>query len=539
MKFRRSALLMKISALVRAYRKGSKPRILLLADKRGWAYDYCAREIARLLRHEFQFDIRYIWESPPIETDKYDLLYVYFWGDRYYRKYGIHPERIIKELSSHRWEDDPLWGPCSPEGLVERYLSDAAAVLCTSVRLRDTIADLHPRVYHCSNGFNPRLFRITRRRTGSMTIGWAGDIHDPVKGFHDILQPACDGEFRLVVAPGNLPRRRMNNFYNRLDVLAVASRHEGSPLPLIEAMAAGCFPVCTNVGIVPELIRSGENGLILSERTPGAFREAFRWCQSHLDQVRMAGEANARRMQQERSWHVTVSAFKRALQEVLQSARRPRFRNDDVSWDTNLTYFKNFCKIFWRYNLTQVHGIILRGRTSNVFRYGPEPVEYEGVESISHLSNARIRELSAGLNFEDRQDLIDFLSENRDEIALHGLYHTDYSKMSADEQRHDIAAGLEMLKRLFPKKYVRHFIAPFNRVNDETYRVCQEFNLQVLAESGVHLEANLRNLVIKPETWYRYHHHRFYPESTVNYYEYKLSMESLESALRRNFGSDR
>jgi glycosyltransferase involved in cell wall biosynthesis len=537
MKFQRSALLKRISALVRTHRKSPKPRILLLADRRGWAYGHCAREVARLLRNEFRFDIRYVWDSPVVRADKYDLLYVYFWGEQYYLKLGFNPERIIKELSSHRWEDDPLYGPCTPAELVERYLKDAVAVLCTSVRLRDTIAGLHPRVYHCPNGFNAKSFRITRRRAGSMTIGWAGNIQDPVKGFHDILQPACEGQFKLVVAPGDLPHRRMNDFYNRLDVFAVASKHEGSPLPLIEGMAAGCFPVCTNVGIVPELIRSGQNGLILSERTPGAFREAFRWCESHLDQVRMAGEANAKRMQQERSWHVTVSTFRRALQEALQFARRPRFRNDDVSWDTNLPYLKKFCQIFWRYGLIQVHGITLRGRTNSVFRYGSEPTEYEGIESTSHLSNAKIREVSAGLNFEDRQDLINFLSESPDEIALHGLYHTDYSTMSADEQRHDIAAGLEMLKRLFPKKYVGHFIAPFNRTNDATFTVCQEFNLQVLAETGVHLEANLQNIVIEPETWYRYHHHRFYRESTFEYY--KLSLESLEFALRRNFDSDR
>ena len=42
----------------------------------------------------------------------------------------------------------------------------------------------------------------------------------------------------------------MHEFFRKIDVYTVASRHEGEPLTLIEAMGAGCFPVCSDVGIV-------------------------------------------------------------------------------------------------------------------------------------------------------------------------------------------------------------------------------------------------------------------------------------------------
>lgn len=510
-------------------RKSDKPRILLLVDKRRWAFDYCARPIARLLRDDFSFDIRYVQETPHLKANDYDLLYVFFWGEDYYKQFGFDADRVIKRLTSHRWQDDPLYGPLTPPQFVNKYLRDAAAVSCTSLRLQGLVEGLHPRLYHTPSGIDAEQFKPLQVRSGAMTIGWAGNINDAVKCIPDILLPACGDRFKLEMAPGNVSHDKMNEFYNRLDVFAVASRNEGEPNTLIEAMAAGCFPVCTDVGIVPELMRSGENGLIVKERTPQAFREAFEWCESHLDQVRAAGLKNAQQMHRERKWEVIVPNYKKLFDEALAFSRRPRFRNDDVSGDTDFANFERFCRVFWKYGYTQVHGITLNGRTNTLFLQEGDGVEYEGEKSIAHLPNDRIRELSRDVRFEDRADLIGFINESPDEVALHGLYHTDYEKMTPQEQRRDMEEGLQALKKLFPDKNIRYFIAPFNRTNSDTYLVARELGLEVLAASGVHLEDRIQNLTLASSTWHRYHHHRFYPESRFNYYD--LSLEILDAAL--------
>src|SRR5581483_1482341 len=46
------------------------------------------------------------------------------------------------------------------------------------------------------------------------------------------------------------------------DVFALASRWEGNPLSVMEAMAAGKPVVATTVGAIPELVRSGVDGLL-------------------------------------------------------------------------------------------------------------------------------------------------------------------------------------------------------------------------------------------------------------------------------------
>jgi len=306
-----------IDHLSRAIR--STPKILLLVDYRGWAYDHSALELSRQLADDFDFEIKYVHDSPKpkLKAGRYDLIYVFFWGETYHRKFGFSPTRTIKAVSSHRWEDDPRFGPCAADEMVRKFLADAETVLCTSERLLEIVMPHHPRAFHTPNGINIDKFKRHTERTGSIKIGWAGNIDDPVKGMDDILRPACEGQFKLAIAPGNLTHNEMNKFYNELDVLAVASKHEGEPLTLLEAMAAGCFPVCTDVGIVPELIEHKVNGFIVNERRPQSMRDAFIWCEAHKDYVRKAGHDNSVRIRKQRDWAVAAQHFKKAFNDTL------------------------------------------------------------------------------------------------------------------------------------------------------------------------------------------------------------------------------
>jgi len=190
--------------------------------------------------------------------------------------------------------------------------------------------------------------------------------------------------------------------------------------------------------------------------------------------------------------------------------------------------------VFHRYGQTQIHGVTLHGCTNVVHLHNETEVEYEGFDSVSKLDNATIRRLSKGKAIAERPDLIKFLNNSSDELALHGLFHTDYSAMSKEEQDRDMAEGLAQMRCLFPSKRIRYFIAPFNRTNAATYEVAARHGLTVSAAQGVHLEQRLCHLVVQPKEWYRYHHHRFYPESKFSYYD--LSIDSLDAALRKSLG---
>ena len=217
--------------------------------------------------------------------------------------------------------------------------------------------------------------------------------------------------------------------------------------------------------------------------------------------------------------------------KAFKFSRKPKFRNDDISAENNLKQLVEFCDIFSSHEFSQVHGVLLKGKTSESFCFNGEEVAYEGYPSISKLTNNQIRDLSRGYDFESRTDLINYLAGSPDEIALHGLYHTDHSTMSIEELRTEMGEGLSTLRRLFPSKPIRFFIAPFNRTSPLTYQVAAELGLRVLALDGVHLEGGLSNLHLEPSQWYRYHHHRFYPESKFPHFS--LSISSLRAAISR------
>lgn len=58
-------------------------------------------------------------------------------------------------------------------------------------------------------------------------------------------------------------RRDLDRIYADLDVVALTSQNEGSPVSLIEAMTAQCAVVSTSVGGVPDLIQDRVDGLLV------------------------------------------------------------------------------------------------------------------------------------------------------------------------------------------------------------------------------------------------------------------------------------
>jgi glycosyltransferase involved in cell wall biosynthesis len=68
-------------------------------------------------------------------------------------------------------------------------------------------------------------------------------------------------------------RDDMREVYADLDVVTLCSNNEGSPVALIEALAAARPVVSTRVGGVPNVVHDGESGLLVPPRDPAALAE--------------------------------------------------------------------------------------------------------------------------------------------------------------------------------------------------------------------------------------------------------------------------
>ncbi len=60
-----------------------------------------------------------------------------------------------------------------------------------------------------------------------------------------------------------LPYRLMGEVVAAIDALLIVSRYEGGPASLPEALGSGVPVLCTPVGMCPDFVRDGDNGLLL------------------------------------------------------------------------------------------------------------------------------------------------------------------------------------------------------------------------------------------------------------------------------------
>lgn len=71
----------------------------------------------------------------------------------------------------------------------------------------------------------------------------------------------------ITTLEGFIPKSRLPRFYAELDFYLCTSRVEGVPYPVLEAMSCGSIALSTPVGVVPEIIESNRNGVILHDQS--------------------------------------------------------------------------------------------------------------------------------------------------------------------------------------------------------------------------------------------------------------------------------
>ncbi len=112
--------------------------------------------------------------------------------------------------------------------------------------------------------------------------GWHSEYD--YKGFNTVIKPAFkqlkDEGIRIkqyILDKNNhlLLKQEVWAILKKTDILLIASIEEGTPLPLIEAMAFGCAIISTNVGIVNEVLPEIQHEFIIN-RSSAKFVEAIK-----------------------------------------------------------------------------------------------------------------------------------------------------------------------------------------------------------------------------------------------------------------------
>jgi len=109
----------------------------------------------------------------------------------------------------------------------------------------------------------------------------------PDPGYDETLRGAAHelGISERVHHLGQLSNDELPKLLRELDIFAFASRHDGLPVALLEAMACGVACVATRCGGPEQVIRSPEGGILVNVDDPVAMASAF---------DRLAGDPGAR-----------------------------------------------------------------------------------------------------------------------------------------------------------------------------------------------------------------------------------------------------
>jgi glycosyltransferase involved in cell wall biosynthesis len=301
----------------------TRPRILLCPDTPNWAFDNIADQIIRHHGDRYDFE-RYYMAGPAgyphvflnqvFEImDGFDIIH-FFWREDV--QHLLNPETVFRAATEFRLQPEKLFDLLSrpvitssvydhlflePEHFPWRerafWFMDGYSVSST---LLDGIyrgIDMFPDpLAVLPDGVDPGRFRpVGLDRLGEtgrpLRVGWVGNSNwgddpkrDP-KGLHSILNPAVERlrtegfEIDQHYADSTVQRRsrdEMVTYYGEIDVLVCSSEIEGTPNPVLEAMASGVPVVSTRVGIVPDVLGPKQAEFILPERAVAPMADALR-----------------------------------------------------------------------------------------------------------------------------------------------------------------------------------------------------------------------------------------------------------------------
>lgn len=310
---------------------GDTPIVLYATDRSGWAFDNLARQLSRLLSLHFRSKI-----SPftrVADGEECDILAALWWQAALRVRGVCRAKKLLTCVYDHL-----SW--CIDEGSKNefRLAMKHTHVLGVSNRilLRELEGhfpgELPSQVFLLEDGVDEKLFRVSEL-PARFACGWAGNSsrHTPGgpedhKGLN-IIKEACraasvDLHILDAAAGRPWPIAKMPEFYAGISAYICMSYTEGTPNPLLEAMSSGRPVISTRVGLAPDIIQHGVNGLLI-DRTPEALTSAISYLKqlNPIDYLKMSQAARAA-IVPKHTWQSKAEEWRRALHAatVVQSA---------------------------------------------------------------------------------------------------------------------------------------------------------------------------------------------------------------------------
>lgn len=310
----------------------TKPRLLMLPNARGWAFDAMAQQWANYISTTWDVDIKYLNEKPQIDPARYDLMFNPNWNFSHYD--ALFMGRYVRGINSHKWQRGPR-----PYEQLRQSLRGAVACFVPNKEHLTLIRPFFPATFLVKEGIDPAIFYwIKDRSEPDLVAAWTGNPSNLMKRLETVIKPACalaNVEIRTScgssLADKDLSWEELNLFYNDVDVVLIGTEplYEGNPLSLYEAGACGRTVIATNVPNVSVLVEDGLTGFVVEctnniTSTVQAFVDRLNWCKEHIEEVRKMGKHHRERVLIDRTSDKTGEQFRQAIEWAYTQIIMPR-----------------------------------------------------------------------------------------------------------------------------------------------------------------------------------------------------------------------
>lgn len=302
---------------------GALRKIAFVIDVREWAFENIVKNISPYLTERFDVSCFYICDY----EDKSELIFDIFvkenfdnvhfmWRELWFNTIKS-PTLLMRILEKHSLAIDNLAyllaKPVVTTTIYDHLFSSKEKIAEREIPLALTdgyatsskiLYDIYVKasstkpVNITKDGVDLLKFKgnsVACRDSGSLRVGWVGNSEwgknqdgvgsDP-KGLSTILMPTLnilkrDGyNVSLALADGSRRKRTRDEmvafYHDEIDVLVCCSTHEGTPNPILEAMASAKPWISTRVGIVEQIAGPKQTEFILEERTIEAMASCLR-----------------------------------------------------------------------------------------------------------------------------------------------------------------------------------------------------------------------------------------------------------------------
>ena len=341
-----------------------KKKIAIIIDSKGWAFDNIANKIKQNIT-EYDIDIitGEYFEGNMIKLflccKDYDLIHFMWrgylslldekWLSEYVDSLGMSFEEFEKRFIYSKNISfsvcDELYLEGEDKWRTNAIMKYSDAYFVSSKRLWNIYNQFEKKpdtIIHDGvdlNMFKPKNLERLKELNRNIIIGWVGnskyigsDGDIDMKGVEGIIKPAIEELQRqnynvsLKLADRNINKidiKEMPDYYNSIDILVCASKIEGSPLTVLEAMAMGIPVVSTNVGVVQEVLGEYGKKYILKDRTVDCLVDKLKELLNNQADFFILSQENLNQIR-EWDWSVISLQYKRFFEKFLSDNKEDR-----------------------------------------------------------------------------------------------------------------------------------------------------------------------------------------------------------------------